>query len=41
MGGASVTSPEFTVTLRLAAVLAEAGHHTDHLGDRVLITPQR
>ncbi|MFC9331065.1 hypothetical protein [Kitasatospora sp. NPDC057015] len=37
VGGASVASPVFTETLRLAAVLADAGYHTDHLGDRVLV----
>ncbi|WP_435647783.1 hypothetical protein [Kitasatospora purpeofusca] len=37
MGSASVMSSEFAATLRLAAILAEAGHHTDHLGDHVLV----
>ncbi|MCP2312182.1 hypothetical protein [Kitasatospora paracochleata] len=37
-GSTSVMSPEFQATLHLAAVLAHAGHQSDHLGDRVLIT---
>lgn len=40
-GSTSVMSPEFQATLHLAAVLAHAGHHSDHLGDRVLVTSHR
>ncbi|MEU9133310.1 hypothetical protein AB0D08_35350 [Kitasatospora sp. NPDC048540] len=36
-GSTSVMSPEFQTTLRLAAVLAHAGHQCDHLGDHVLV----
>ncbi|MFJ8433850.1 hypothetical protein ACIQ9P_21375 [Kitasatospora sp. NPDC094019] len=36
-GGSAVRSRHFQVTLRLAALLADAGHHTEHLGERVLV----
>ncbi|WP_152628020.1 hypothetical protein [Streptacidiphilus neutrinimicus] len=36
-GGASVRSRSFRLTLRIAALLAEAGYHCEHTGDRVLV----
>ncbi|GAA1069722.1 hypothetical protein GCM10009665_77310 [Kitasatospora nipponensis] len=39
VGSTTVMSHEFQATLHLAAVLAHAGRRTDHLGNRVLITP--
>ncbi|MFJ4094247.1 hypothetical protein ACIPYS_21925 [Kitasatospora sp. NPDC089913] len=36
-GGAAVRSRNFQETLRVAALLADVGYHTEHLGDRVLV----
>ncbi|MFF7633174.1 hypothetical protein ACFZB9_08495 [Kitasatospora sp. NPDC008050] len=38
LGAAAIRSRHFRVTLRLAALLAEAGYHSEHTGDRVLIS---
>ncbi|GAB2729339.1 hypothetical protein [Kitasatospora kifunensis] len=37
-GAAAIRSPHFRSALRLAALLAEAGYHSDHTGDRVLVS---
>ncbi|MFJ4670829.1 hypothetical protein [Kitasatospora purpeofusca] len=37
-GGAAVRSRHFQATLRVAALLAEVGFHSEHLGDRVLVS---
>jgi hypothetical protein len=36
--GPAARSASFRSTLRIAAVLAEAGYHCEHTGDRVLIS---
>jgi hypothetical protein len=36
-GGASVHSRNFRLTLRIAALLADAGYDCEHAGDRVLV----
>ncbi|MFJ8436794.1 hypothetical protein ACIQ9P_36425 [Kitasatospora sp. NPDC094019] len=37
-GGAAVRSRHFQATLRVAALLADVGFHSEHLGDRVLVS---
>jgi hypothetical protein len=37
-GGAAVHSRNFQFTLRVAALLADSGYVTEHLGDRVLVS---